>query len=131
MKYLTYAQKNRERIFAVINEYGDLLGIVCLEDMLEIIFGEFTTNYFAYKYIANISDNELIIDGRMSLRELKRLYNINLNFPAGVNTINGLAMYVLQTIPTNGLSFKLKNIVFEIIKVGDYWVDKLKILILK
>ncbi len=128
VKQIHRAQKNRERIFVAINEYGDISGIICLEDMLEMIFGDFTTESVQQKYLVIQNEhNQLIVDGTMLIRELNELYHLNITLNQNALTINGLVQYVLGGIPNVGVCFKLNNLIFEIINVGDYWVERVTI----
>lgn len=127
-KQIQSAQKLRNRIFVVINEYGDILGIACLEDMFEMIFGDFTTEAPQTKRLVVKNEfNELIVDGAMLIRELNELYNLDLPLTGTTLTINGLVLKMLNTIPNVGVCFKIKNIIFEVINTGPYWVERVKI----
>ena len=122
------AQKYRNRIFVVINEYGDTLGIACLEDMFEMIFGDFTTESPQQKYlVVKNQQNQLIVDGTMLIRELNELYNLKINQDVDTLTVNGLILKQLNGIPNVGVCFRLNNLVFEVINVGSYWVERVKI----
>ncbi|MFN8770277.1 MAG: CNNM domain-containing protein [Neisseriaceae bacterium] len=126
------AQKYRNRIFVVTNEYGDISGIACLEDMLEMIFGDFTTESPQQRYLAVKNDvGQLIVDGTMIIRELNELYNLNIEIKPDALTINGLVLQTLNGIPSVGVCFKLNNLIFEVINVGLYWVERVKIIELK
>ncbi len=122
------AQKYKNRIFVVTNEYGDISGIACLEDMLEMIFGDFTTESPQQKHLSvKLDDSNFIVDGAMLIRELNELHDLNIKFTNGVYTINGLVLKILNGIPNIGVCFKLDNLIFEVINVGDYWVERVKI----
>lgn len=123
------AQKYRNRIFVVINEYGDVSGIACLEDMLEMIFGDFTTESPQQRYLVVKNDaGQLIVDGTMLIRELNELYNLKIEIKPDALTINGLVLYTLNGMPNVGVCFKLNNLIFEVINVGSYWVERVKII---
>ncbi len=122
------AQKYRKRIFVVINEYGDTLGIACLEDMFEMIFGDFTTESLQQKYlVVKNQENQLIVDGTMLIRELNELYNLGIGLNVDTLTVNGLVLKQLNGIPNVGVCFRINNLVFEVINVGQYWVERVKI----
>ncbi len=123
------AQKLRNRIFVVINEYGDLLGIACLEDMFEIVFGDFTTEspHTKYLVIKGPEDNQYIVDGIMLIRELNELYNLHIPQDGVTLTINGFILKLFNGIPNAGVCFKVNNLIFEVINVGHYWVERVKI----
>ncbi len=100
-------QSNRQRIGAVVDEYGDIQGIVTLEDILEEIVGEFTTDLAAEnREILRQKDKSLLIDGGIALRELNR--SMNWNLPTdGPKTLNGLIIEYLEFLPEEGLGFRL------------------------
>ncbi|MBY0379277.1 MAG: CNNM domain-containing protein [Burkholderiales bacterium] len=128
IRQIHLAQKYRNRIFVVTNEYGDISGIACLEDMLEMIFGDFTTESPQQRYLAiKNKEGQLIVDGTMLIRELNELYDLNIALNPDALTINGLVLSTLNGIPNVGVCFKLNNLIFEVINVGDYWVERVKI----
>ncbi len=127
-KQINRAQKYRSRIYAVVNEYGDISGIACLEDMLEIIFGDFTT--VSPKMLSlevKNEDGDIIVNGAMLVRELNELYDLNITFDMDSLTINGLVLKFLNGIPSVGVSFVFNGLIFEVLEVGIYWVEKVKI----
>ena len=63
----------------------------------------------------------------MLIRELNELYSLNIVVMEDAMTINGLVLKFLHGIPNVGVCFKLDNLIFEIINVGDYWVERVKI----
>ena len=132
VRQIETAQASRSRIFVVINEYGDILGIACLEDLFEIVFGDFTTESPQRKTLVYKNDKgEFIVDGTMLIRELNELYNLNIKFNWNSLTINGLVLKELNYIPKIGTCFKLNNLIFEIISVGQYWVERVKVIKIK
>ena len=131
IKQINRAQKHKLRIFVIINEYGDILGIGCLEDMLEMVFGDFTTESPQQKYlVVENKKDQLIVDGTMLIRELNELYNLNIPMCAEALTINGLVLKTLAGLPSIGTCFRLNNLIFEVINIGNYWVERVKITIL-
>jgi Mg2+/Co2+ transporter CorB len=122
------AQKQRNRIFVVINEYGDIVGIVCLEDMLQVVFGEFTTKSPQQQKLAiTTSNNEIIVDGTMLVRDLNRLYGLKISYGGDVTTVNGLIIKTLNSIPDVGVCIKIDGMIFEVISVGLYWAERIRI----
>lgn len=131
IKQINYAEKTRNRIFVVINEYTDVLGIVCLEDMLELIFGNFTTLAPTQRMLAVKTDsNEIVVDGIMLVRELNELYDLNIKIDLDALTVNGLVIKKIGSLPQNGVCFRINNLIFEILSMGNYWVERVKITIL-
>ena len=131
VKQINWAGRFKKRIFVVINEYGDILGIACLEDMLEMVFGNFTTEAPGQKTLAiKNAQNQIIADGTMLIRELNDLYRLGILLAEDAMTVNGLVLKFLHGIPNVGVCFKLDNLIFEVISVGDYWVERVKITII-
>ena len=120
-------QKERERIAFVVDEYGDLEGLVTLEDILEEVVGEFTTDPAdQIKDVIRINDETFIIDGSANIREVNREHN--LGFPEdGPKTLNGLILETLEDIPTPGTTFRLDHIIIEVIKTLERSVKAAKI----
>lgn len=128
LKHIQIAQKNRSRIACVINEHGDISGIACLDDVLEMVFGEFTTDTPQRKQLSvKIKPDEIIADGTMLIRELNELYHLQIKTSSSALTVNGLVMQKLTTIPSPGICFKHDGLVFEILSVGSYWVERVRI----
>lgn len=112
-------QKKRCRSGFVVNEYGDLQGLVTMEDILEEIVGEFTTDIADLsKDIVLCEDGSYIIDGSTTLRNINRLLNWQL--PAiGPRTLSGLIIEHLGYIPPPDCCLKIESYRIEILKVGD------------
>jgi Mg2+/Co2+ transporter CorB len=131
VKQINRSSRKKTRIFVVINEYGDVLGIACLEDMLEMVFGNFTTESPQQKTLSiKTVDNNIIVDGTMLLRDLNDTYNLDIKISNDAKTVNGLVLKVLHGIPNVGVCFKLQNLIFEVISMGNYWVERVKITVL-
>ncbi len=122
-------QKERERIAFVVDEYGDLEGLVTLEDILEEVVGEFTTDPKSQiKDVIKINDFTFVVDGSANIRELNRDYNLGLP-EDGPKTLNGLILETLEDIPTTGTAFKLKNMTIEVAQTLERSVKTAKITI--
>ena len=111
-----------------MDEYGELLGLVTLEDILEQLVGRFTTQAPARdnRLLAK-EDGMLEVDGTIQLRELNRLCGTN--FPLdGPKTLNGLILDYFQDIPEVGTCFKRYGCVFEILQTHERAVKRVKLI---
>ena len=108
-------QKSKQRIAFVVDEYGDIEGLVTLEDLLEEVIGEFTTYpQFYTRDVYPQDDGSFLVDGSANIREINRAYRFDLPMD-GPKTINGLILETLEDIPEPGTSFKLGNMTVEIV----------------
>ena len=109
-------QEAKRRMALVVDEYGDVQGLVTLEDILEEIVGEFSTSPANFDYVAKVNDDGSIwIDGAMHIRDLNR--QLNMNLPTdGPKTINGLITEHLGSIPTPGTTTLIDNYPMEVRK---------------
>ncbi len=124
---LQYFQENQRRIGLVVDEYGELQGLVSLEDILEEVVGEFTTH--APTQAGGFSlqlDGSWVVDGSMLLRSLNR--KLKLNFPLdGPKTLNGLILEHLEDIPESGTSLRIAGYTLEILQTQDRAVRAVRI----
>ncbi len=120
-------QRQRRRIGLVVDEYGDIQGLATLEDILEELVGEFTTD--PYASIADYrpqDDGSFLVDGSASVRELNRALHIELPLK-GPKTINGLVLEHMEDIPESGTSLLLNGYPVEILQTKDNLVKTLRI----
>lgn len=112
-------QKNKQRSCFVVDEYGDLLGLATMEDILEEVVGEFTTDVADLsKEITPQEDGSVIVDGGITLRNLNRLMSWHLPF-IGPRTLSGLVIEHLGYIPPPDCCLQLDQYQLEILKVSD------------
>jgi Mg2+/Co2+ transporter CorB len=117
---LGYFQRNRRRFAFVVNEYGDIEGLVTLEDILEEIVGEFTTDpaTVTHKDIHTERPGVFIVNASATIRALNRALGWQLP-TGGPKTVNGLLLEHLETIPDTGTMVRVGNYEFEVLQIGD------------
>ena len=122
-------QTAQRRIGLVVDEYGDIRGLVTLEDILEEIVGEFTTDPAAQnRDIYKESETSYLVNGSATVRELNRA--MQLKFPTdGPKTLNGLILEYLETIPHTGTAFKLAGYSLEIVQTTGNTVKTVRLLL--
>ncbi|MGI9220910.1 MAG: HlyC/CorC family transporter [Woeseiaceae bacterium] len=124
---LVQFQRRRLRIAMVVDEYGDIQGIVTLEDILEEIVGEFTTDPADDEEdIVNEGNGTYLVDGTMNVRELNRAQDWELP-TNGPKTINGLILELLETIPEPSTCLKIEGYPVEIVATDDNRIRSVRI----
>lgn len=120
-------QEMQQRMALVVDEYGELKGLVTLEDILEEIVGEFTTQSPSRSFAFHRQeDGSWLVDGSATLRELNR--KLGLGFPLdGPKTLNGLVLEHFEDIPEPGTSFKIAGHTLEIIQAQERVVKSVRI----
>jgi len=124
---LVQFQRRRERIAMVVDEYGDIQGIVTLEDILEEIVGEFTTDPAdEADDVVKVSANTFLIDATVNIRELNRSQGWELPTD-GPKTLNGLIVELLETIPEPSTCLKISGYPIEIIESDDNRIRSVRV----
>jgi Mg2+/Co2+ transporter CorB len=120
-------QENQERIALVVDEYGEFKGLITLEDILEEVIGDFTTQspsrVGSYRQEA---DGSWLVDGSSTLRDLNKKLNLTLPLD-GPRTLNGLVIEHFEDIPEAGTSFRIGEHTLEIMQTQDRIVKSVKI----
>jgi Mg2+/Co2+ transporter CorB len=120
-------QKGRKRLALVVDEYGDIQGIVTLEDILEEIVGEFTTDPADDdEDVVRENDRCWLVNGTANIRELNKAMQWSLPTD-GPKTLNGLIVEYLETIPESGTGLKIGGYPIEIIETRENRVQLARI----
>ena len=123
-KQLLNFRQTKNRFAVVVDEYGEMQGLVTLEDILEEIVGDFTTNTAdEVKDVIARSDGSYEIDGAATIREINKATGWTLPID-GPKTLNGVALEQLQSIPDGNVSFLVEDYRFETEKINGTMVKK-------
>jgi len=124
---LHFFQENRERLGLVVDEYGELLGLVTLEDIIEELIGKFTTSApDSSEKLCWDKNGCVIADGSQHLRALNR--KLGLDLPVdGPKTLNGLVLEHFQDIPESGVSVKIAGVPIEVVQAEDRRIKTVRI----
>lgn len=121
-------QERKENLAVIVDEYGEVEGLVTLQDIIEELVGEFTTNNpeLSTQPVAWNADGDAVVDGLTSVRELNR--NLGLSLPtSGPRTLNGLILEALEDLPEANLSLKIHNLAIEILTVQGLLIKKARL----
>lgn len=122
-------QAGRERIGLVVDEYGDIQGLMTLEDILEEIIGDFTTSNLPdhSKEAVEQQDGSFLVDGSANIRELNK--ELDWSFPInGPKTLNGLILEYLEDLPETQVSLRLAGYPIEIVDLSDNMIKTVRII---
>lgn len=124
---LRFFRENRQRFGLVVDEYGELLGLVTIEDIIEEMVGKFTTSMPGSVAALNWDEAGVaMVDGSNSLREINRLLGLALPLD-GPKTLNGLILEHLRDIPEIGVGLRISGVAMEIVQTEDRRVKSVKI----
>ena len=127
---LQYFQEKRERLGIIIDEYGEVQGLVTLDDIIEEMIGEFTTSVpgDARADMFNWDpQGECILEGSTTLRDINKRLNLELPL-SGPKTINGLLLEILQDIPEAQVGHNINGCLVEIIQVHNQSIKVVKLI---
>ncbi len=120
-------QRRRERLALAVDEYGDIEGLVTIDDLLEEVVGEFTTDL--QNYVRDVypqADGTFLVDGGTNIRELNRANRWHLP-EQGPKTLNGLILEALGDIPETGTSLRIEDYTIEIVHSTEHIVKNARI----
>ena len=127
---LQYFQEKHERLGIIVDEYGEVQGLVTLDDIIEEMVGEFTTSIpgaaraDTFRWDAN---GECLLEGTTTLRDINK--QLQLNFPLdGPKTLNGFLLELLRDIPEANVSIKIGDCILEIIQVQNQAIKVVKLI---
>lgn len=127
---LQYFQENKERLGIIVDEYGEVQGLVTLDDIIEEMIGEFTTSTPGATRAETFdwdARSECLLEGSTPLRDINK--RLGLDFPLdGPKTLNGLMLEQLQDIPDAPISLKIGGVVIEVIQVKNQAIKVVKLI---
>jgi len=126
---LQYFQENQERLAVIVDEYGEVQGLVTLDDIIEEMVGEFTTSMPGATRADQFgwdASGACLLEGSVSLRDINKRLGLNLPLD-GPKTVNGLLLEILQEIPDASVSVKIANCVIEIVQAQEQVIKMVKL----
>jgi Mg2+/Co2+ transporter CorB len=127
---LQYFQENKERLGIIVDEYGEVQGLVTLDDIIEEMIGEFTTSMPGAARADTFGwteQGECLLEGATALRDVNK--RLGLNFPLdGPKTLNGMLLELLQEIPDAPISIKIDQCIIEVVQVHDQAIKVVKLI---
>ncbi len=124
---LDHFKKQKRRLGMVVDEYGEIKGMVALEDILEEIVGQFTSNQGeSIQEITQQEDGSYLVDPKISIRELNNILKSNLPY-GHATTLNGLILEHLQSLPQHNVSLKIESLIIEIVQVSKQGVKLVRL----
>ena len=125
-KQLANFQSSGRRVGLIVDEYGDIEGIITLRSILEIIVGEITTESIEKMDIMPQADGRYLVDGSMMIRDINR--RLKWELPTeGPKTLSGLILEEIQTIPDTNVGLSIENYRIETVLIKDNVIKLAKV----
>ncbi len=124
---LEHFKKQKRRLGMVVDEYGEIKGMIVLEDILEEIVGQFTSNQGeSIQEVIQQEDGSYLVDPRINIRELNNILKTDLPY-GHAKTLNGLILERLKSFPQHNVSLKIEPLIIEIVQVSKQGIKLVKI----
>ena len=124
---LEHFKSQKRRLGIVVDEYGEVQGMVVLDDILEEIVGQFTSNQGESINEINLQDDgSYLVDPRISIREINAALKVQLPYD-NAKTLNGLILEHLQSFPQHNVSLKIEPLIIEIVQVSKQGIRLVRI----
>ncbi len=126
---LQYFQENRERLGIIVDEYGEVQGLVTLDDIIEEMIGEFTTSTPGAARADSFgwdASGECLLEGTTALRDINKRLGLDFSLD-GPKTVNGMLLELLQDIPEAPVSVKIGHCIIEVVQVQNQAIKMVKI----
>lgn len=125
-------QRNKKKVGLVVDEYGDIQGLVTVEDILEEIVGDFTTSMSPTlaEEVTPQNDGSVIIEGGASIREINKAFNWHLP-EEEARTVNGMLLEALEEIPANGTRVRIAQYDIDILDVQENMIRQVRVIPIK
>ncbi len=125
LEVLDRFRETRQDIACVFNEFGMLVGLITLNDVLATLMGNVVSTIEDVNLIVKRDENSWLIDGTASIEEVKKLFDWEeLENESNYQTINGFLMYKMKCIPKKAQKIEINGVIFEIVDVDGYRIDE-------
>lgn len=132
LELLEKFKESKDDISLIINEYGIVVGLVTMKDIIGAVMGHVTIQEETEQFIIQRDENSWLIDGKTSISEVKDLLNWDtLPDESTYETISGFLMYIMKKVPKKAESIDFRNVKFEIVDTDKYRIDEVMVTIKK